>query len=106
MSPDSPDLDAPDEPEVHEADGVLRVEYLPQRIPYFFFRPGPRGLHLRLACLGAVQFLVAALQVLDVLLVHRAALLPAPEHVVPGDLTSLEVPPLLLGHEVRREGVL
>src|SRR5215210_4925528 len=40
---------------------------------------------------------------LDVLLVHGTAFPPANEHVVPGDLTLLELPPLLLGVELGRE---
>src|SRR5215210_3535334 len=39
----------------------------------------------------------------DVLLVLGTAFLPALEHVVPGDPTLIEEPPLLLGVELGRE---
>src|SRR5919107_2249621 len=53
--------------------------------------------------LPGVELFVSTLQMLDVLLVLGTAFPPANQNVVPGDLTILELPPLLLGVELGRE---
>src|SRR5215217_4998122 len=53
--------------------------------------------------LPGVELFVSTLQMLDVLLVLGTAFPPANQNVVPGDLTILELPPLLLSVELGRE---
>src|SRR5215216_4087777 len=65
--------------------------------------PPRRTSPASLDALPGVELFVSTLQMLDVLLVLGTAFPPANQNVVPGDLTILELPPLLLSVELGRE---